>query len=102
MLEVSQDVPDGSGGYQQVWSTLGMLWAEVLPGAGSTVSRGGIAAQVQKYKVTVRSAPVGASSRPVPGQRFRDEIQTLVIETVADRDPQGRFLICQAREELYL
>lgn len=101
-LEVAEDVPDGAGGYQTAWRTLGTLWCEVRPGSGSTVSRGGIAAQMQRYKVTVRTASIGAPSRPVPGQRFRDDHQTLMIETVTERDEQGRFLVCGASEERYL
>jgi hypothetical protein len=48
----------------------------------------------------VRGAPVGAQRRPKAEQRFRDGTRLFRILSVTERDPQGRFLICQTEEEV--
>lgn len=51
------------------------------------------------FRITVRAAPQGAPSRPTPLQRFRDGARLFAIEAVTEADPEGRFLVCFAREE---
>jgi head-tail adaptor len=63
---------DGAGGYTEVWTVLGTLWAEVLPGSGSDVLGEERMLSAVPYRVTVRGAPVGAASRPKAGHRFRE------------------------------
>jgi head-tail adaptor len=46
----------------------------------------------------VRGAPVGAPSRPVAGQRFREGARIYPILAVAEADPEGRYLVCHAEE----
>lgn len=95
LLEGPVRVADGAGGYTESWSPLGTVWAEVLPRTGrdaAGLSRVG-------YKITLRSAPQGAPSRPKPSQRFRDGARIFTIDAVTESAPDGRFLICFATEE---
>jgi head-tail adaptor len=91
---------DGAGGYTEVWTVLGTLWSEVLPGSGSDVLGEERMLSAVPYRVTVRGAPVGAASRPKAGQRFREGARLFLIQAVTERDPGGRFLTCFAREEV--
>jgi len=52
------------------------------------------------YKIIVRGAPWGNPERPAPAQRFRDGSRVFNITAVTEHDPQGRYLICFAQEEL--
>lgn len=99
VLEAPVTVPDGAGGFAQSWVALGTLWAEVLPGAGRE-SGGEVAVAQVAYRITVRAAPVGSDARPKPEQRFRDGARLFTILAVAERDAEGRYLTCFAREEV--
>lgn len=90
---------DGAGGHDTTWDALGTLWAEVKPGAGRQAA--GQAAPVSRLacRMIVRAAPVGAASRPVPGQRFRDGARIYRIEAVAAFDRGAHYLTCFALEE---
>ena len=100
VLEAATRSPDGAGGFSEAWSALGTLWAEVLPGSGSDVLGEERMLSAVPYRVTVRAAPVGSPSRPKAGQRFRAGTRLFLIQAVTERDPQGRYLICFAREEV--
>lgn len=95
LLEGPQRVADGAGGFTEAWVPLGTVWAEVLPRTGRDA--GGLARM--GYRITLRSAPQGAPSRPTPSQRFRDGARVFTIDAVTEGDPGGRFLICFATEE---
>lgn len=92
--------PDGAGGYTETWAVLGDLWAEVSARTGRERAEAGVPVSTVSYRIVVRAAPVGAPSRPIPEQRFRDGTRLYVIQAVADRDPEGRFLTCFADEEV--
>lgn len=102
VLEGPVRVSDGAGGYAVNWQVLGTLWAQVAARTGREVAD--ITAPVSRvvYRITVRAAPVGAPSRPRPEQRFRDGARLLKILAVAEADAQGRWLICDAQEEVAL
>ena len=100
VLEGVERVPDGAGGFTEVWTALGTLWAEVLPGSGSDTLGEERMLSAVPYRVTVRGAPVGAAARPKAGQRFREGTRLFLIQAVTERDPQGRYLTCFAREEV--
>jgi head-tail adaptor len=100
VLEGATRTPDGAGGYSEAWSALGTLWAEVLPGSGNDVLGEERMLSAVPYRVTVRGARVGAPSRPKAGQRFREGTRLFLIQAVTERDPQGRYLTCFAREEV--
>jgi head-tail adaptor len=100
VLEGAQRTPDGAGGFIEAWSALGTLWAEVLPGSGSDVLGEERMLSAVPYRVTVRGAVVGSSSRPKAGQRFREGTRLMLIQAVTERDPQGQYLTCFVREEV--
>lgn len=99
VLEAPQRVPDGAGGYEIGWAPLGTLWAEVASGTGREAAIGGAATSRLALKITVRAAPQGAPSRPLPDQRFRDGARIYTILAVSERDRAGHYLVCHAQEE---
>lgn len=99
-LEEAQNAADGSGGFSQTWVTLGYLWAEVRPGTGRERAEDFVTVSRVPYRITVRSAPEGMSSRPKPDQRFREGSRLFRILAVSDRDDRGRYLTCFAEEEV--
>ncbi|MGH1356062.1 MAG: head-tail adaptor protein [Thalassovita sp.] len=98
-LEEAVNAPDGAGGFSQSWATLGHLWAEVTFRSGREASQGGGAVSLASYKITVRGAPPSSSMRPRPDQRFREGTRLFRILSVAEKDAEGRYLICIAQEE---
>ena len=100
VLEAATQVPDGAGGFTEVWNALGTLWAEVTAGTGREVNAGGLAVSSVPCKIMVRSAPVDAPSRPMAGQRFVDSTRIFRILAVAEADKGARYLTCVAREEV--
>jgi len=100
VLEAAERAPDGAGGWEESWTVLGTLWADIRARTGRDA--GGEAANLSRtgYRITVRAAPHGADSRPRPGQRFRDGARIFAIEAVAEADAAGRYLTCFAEEEL--
>lgn len=99
-LEAVTRLPDGMGGYSEVWAALGTLWAEVLPGTGRDVAGEEVVLSATPYRITVRGAPQGAASRPKVGQRFREGGRVFSILAVTERDVAGRYLVCFVREEV--
>lgn len=100
ILEAQARVADGAGGFSESWTGLGTLWAEVAPGSGRDVAGVEVTFATVPLRITVRGAPIGAVSRPVAGQRFRDGTRVFPILAVSERDPGGQYLICFAREEV--
>ncbi|MEJ5216834.1 head-tail adaptor protein [Cognatishimia sp. D5M38] len=99
-LEAPTQVADGAGGFSETWAVLGSLWAEVKPRTGRDREREAVGTARVEYRITVRALPVGQSSRPTPGQRFREGVRLFRIVAVADQGAEGRFLTCFAREEV--
>jgi head-tail adaptor len=99
VLEAAVDAADGSGGYVRTWAVQGRHWADVVPGSGRETEGEEVLQATIPFRITVRGSPVGAPSRPVPGQRFRDGSRVFTILAVTERDPDGRYLVCTAREE---
>ncbi len=98
-LERRERVPDGAGGYIESWVLLGKLWAEMSPSASAERDRDTLTAATVPWRIIVRAAPVGRSSRPRPDQRFREDDRVYRILSVAEHDRMGRFLACRALEE---
>ncbi|WP_068116578.1 phage head closure protein [Tropicimonas marinistellae] len=98
-LEALERVPDGAGGFVESWSVLGTLWAEVKAGTGKETEEEFLTLSTVPYRITVRSAPPGAASRPKADQRFREGSRVFRILAVADADVRGRYLTCFTREE---
>ncbi len=100
VLEQASQLADGAGGYDKVWSSLGTLWADVRLRGGHDVTGQGGSLGRAALRITVRAAPQGAPSRPLPGQRFRDAARIYAIHAVGETDADGRFLVCVCEEEL--
>jgi head-tail adaptor len=98
-LEGPVTVPDGAGGYTKSWTVLGTLWAEITAGSGRDTAGEDVTLSTVPYRITVRAAPVGAPSRPIPEQRLREGTRVFRILAVTERDLDARFLTCFAREE---
>ncbi len=92
-------VSDGAGGYVSDWQLLGSLWAEVKPGTGREAAAFAATVSRVPYRITVRASPVGAPSRPIAGQRFRDGERIFSINAVSEQDVHAHYLICHAQEE---
>ncbi|KIC49107.1 phage head closure protein [Tateyamaria sp. ANG-S1] len=99
-LESPARVSDGAGGFAESWSPLGVLWAELTARTGRETVATGAAVSAVPYAIVVRGAPVGHPERPMAKQRFRDGNRLFHIRSVAERDPEGRYLICMADEEI--
>lgn len=98
-LETPVKVDDGAGGFSIAWTAEGQLWAEVVPGAGSETAGVEVSLSKVPYRITVRGAEVGSPRRPRPEQRLTDGDRVFTILAVTERDADGRFLTCFAREE---
>ena len=98
-LEGEVVTPDGAGGFSRVWTLRGHVWAEVVPGSGRESGGIEVPLSTQPFRVTVRGAAQGAPSRPKAGQRFRDGTRVFAILAVTERNADGRYLVCAAREE---
>lgn len=100
VLETPERVADGAGGFTENWAVLGTLWAEVSPRTGRERAEAGVLVSSVAYRIVVRGAVFGAAGRPKPEQRFREGDRVFVIQAVAERDPEGRYLTCFATEEV--
>ncbi len=99
-LETPTRVPDGAGGFAVTWASLGTLWAEVTPGSGKDAAGEEVILSSVPYRITVRGAPIGTASRPLPDQRFRDGLRVFTILAVTERGRLAKHLVCFAREEV--
>lgn len=99
-LEGRTSVPDGAGGFEQSWSSLGVLWAQVVTRSGREARGNNGPVATVGYKITVRAAPVGSPARPRPEQRFRDGNRIFAIHAVTEDDAAGLYLLCYAVEEV--
>lgn len=99
-LETPAAIDDGAGGYEPIWTVLGVHWAELAARRGR--ERAGLSAPVSRSPVTitVRAAPHGDLARPRPDQRFRDGQRLFNIRAVRELDAQGLYLACDADEEV--
>lgn len=100
VLETLQRSDDGAGGYIEFWQELGTLWGDVRPRSGRLTEGEAGALSVFGFQIKVRGAPVGQSSRPKAGQRFRLGTRVFRIEAVTEEEPKGTYLICKCEEEL--
>ena len=101
VLEARERVPDGAGGYSESWTALGSHWAEVTPYRGRAQEHDTLPASVVPVRIVVRAVVPGRPGRPRAEQRFRDGSEVFRIDSVAESDPAGRYLVCQAvREEV--
>lgn len=99
VLEAPARVPDGAGGFIDIWQVLGEHWAEVVAATGRDGLGEAATLSLVPWRITVRGAPFGSPSRPRPEQRFREGERVFTILAVAEADGRGHYLTCHAREE---
>lgn len=99
ILESPERMPDGMGGFRLEWRPVGRLWAEMRSGAGHERFAEVGATSVTTWRITVRGMETGDPRRPRPDQRLRMGERLFRITSVAERDEQGRYLVCGAKEE---
>jgi head-tail adaptor len=99
VLEARSLAPDGAGGRREIWVPLGSIWGDLQPKSGRELE--GEAASISRslWSITVRASPVGASSRPIAGHRFRHGSRFFGILAVQETDETARWLRCAAEEE---
>ncbi|WP_424934227.1 head-tail adaptor protein [Amaricoccus macauensis] len=102
ILEEPRPHEDGTGGFAMSWTEVGRLWAQVEARKGRETVEGARTRSRIPYRIVVRAAPVGAKSRPIPSQRFRDGGRIFEILSVAEVDPRGRYLEIYAEEGVQL
>lgn len=100
LLEAPVRQPDGAGGFVTTWEARGTLWAEIKPGSGREKAAEFMTVSTVPFRITVRAAPVGAPSRPVPEQRFRAGNRVFRILAVTEADAAQHYLVCFAQEEV--
>jgi head-tail adaptor len=100
VLEEVTRQPDNAGGYTETWAELGVVWADMRAGTGRERDMSGMPVSRVPYRVVVRAAPVGAPSRPMPGQRMRDGDRIFLVEAVAEIASDRFYLECFASEEV--
>lgn len=99
VLEHAVRVADDAGGFALSWEPLGTLWGAMASATGRERSDATGPVSVARYDVTVRAAPVGAASRPVAGQRFRDGVRIYAIRAVTEAKGTDLYLTCRVEEE---
>ncbi len=93
VLEAPVLTPDGAGGHEVEWQTVGEFFAHVEPtGAARTVT-GDAPRQELTHRVTMRSR-----DDVEPAMRFLRSGHVMRIETVHDLDGTGRYLVCGCTE----
>ena len=100
VLEEAERVPDGAGGFAEIWVARGVIWGDVQPGTGREMAAESATLSLVPYRITVRAAPMGAPSRPRPDQRLRDGARVFRLLAVTEEDGRGTHLVCFAREEV--
>ncbi|PSK83014.1 head-tail adaptor [Limimaricola soesokkakensis] len=100
LLEAPRRAPDGSGGFERGWTALGTLWASVEARSGRDLDGMGAALSRVRLRIVTRAAPPGSTMRPAPEQRFREGARIFAIRAVRELDAEGRYLLCEAEEEV--
>ncbi|TCO70914.1 head-tail adaptor protein [Rhodovulum euryhalinum] len=100
VLEATERVPDGAGGFVETWGALGVLWAQITPRTGGERAGEELTLSRVPYTIVVRGAPPGAARRPEPGERFREGPRVFNIRAVTEADRHGQYLTCFADEEI--
>ncbi|MCP1167900.1 head-tail adaptor protein [Limimaricola litoreus] len=100
LLEAPLRAPDGAGGFARGWLARGTLWARVEARSGRDLDGLGAALSRVLLRITIRAAPPGSSMRPAPEQRFREGGRIYAIRAVRELDRDGKYLVCEAEEEV--
>lgn len=92
--QVASLAPDGSGGQTVVWTTVGTVWAALVP--LNPLSSFSARRDVRlTHKISLRLAPTLAI---VAGMRFALGERFFMVRTVTDRGERGQWLDILAEE----
>ena len=97
-LQERQLSPDGAGGFDVAWQTLGTIYGAVEARRGAERRIGGRIVPSVAYVITTRAAPVGSPSRPKTDQRLLDGGRIYSVLAVAEHDANGLYLDIWAEE----
>lgn len=93
-VEMAQATPDGAGGADHTWTTVGSVFGRIEPRRRRETVDDGRAVGLVTHRVMLRrNAPLASGTRLVAdGVRYR-------VLSVEDHDPRRRFLSCLCEEE---
>jgi SPP1 family predicted phage head-tail adaptor len=94
-LQDPTETPDGSGGFVTTWTERALVWAALEPASQRLESWGQRQVSEAAHRITMRFRNDVRS-----GQRLVSTTKTYRIELATDLDGTGRYLVCQAREEV--
>jgi SPP1 family predicted phage head-tail adaptor len=93
VLEETQRVSDGAGGFTEDWVTVAAVWAAIRPsGGGESVEAGRLAGRMT-HDVTIRYR-----AGVTPAMRFRQGNRLFQILAAIDEDERKRMLRCLCEE----
>lgn len=93
-LEAATAVPDEAGGYDESWTEVAVLFAQVEPVGASARFAAAQMLEDVSHRITMRHR-----AGVVAGMRFRKGTRLFMIVTVHDPDETGRYLVCLVREQ---
>ncbi|MCR9120711.1 MAG: head-tail adaptor protein [Phyllobacteriaceae bacterium] len=94
-LEEWSSVPDGQGGFTDVWAHVAHVWGMVGTSRVTDPVRAGAGEQVIERTIVLRADP-----RVRPTMRLVAGDERLIIQTLQDADMSGRYLRCTATSEV--
>lgn len=92
-LESCAAVPDGFGGFSEVWTEIATLFARIEPVSVTSIFGADQTLEAVTHRITLRHREGVAS-----GMRFTKGERVFEIVTVHDPDETGRYLVCKTRE----
>ena len=92
-LETASDTPDGAGGVERAWTSLGEIWAAVEPVSASDAVVADKRVGSLTHRIVVRHRELTLD------HRFKLGLRIFSIRALRDREEDGRFLECLVAEE---
>jgi SPP1 family predicted phage head-tail adaptor len=92
VLEACATVPDGFGGFSEVWTEAATLFARIEPVSAASVFGADQTLETTTHRITLRHRASVAS-----GMRLTKQ-ERIEIVTVHDPDESGRYLVCKVKE----
>ncbi|KFB10652.1 phage head closure protein [Nitratireductor basaltis] len=95
MLQEAVAIPDGTGGHDEEWREVAVVFALIEPIRGNSFFAAGQRHEAVTHKVTLRHRDDVKS-----GMRFLRLGRALMITDLHDPDESGRYLVANVREEV--
>jgi SPP1 family predicted phage head-tail adaptor len=94
VLQASTPMPDGLGGYSEVWNEIGLLFGMIEPVSADRIISADQTLETVTHRITIRGREDIRS-----GMRFAKGSRVFNILTIHDPDETGRYLVCRVSEE---